>query len=158
SELIHHAIQVEAGGLLPDGEFLKAGQPLSDDGLRRHEQVSAFRHPLIKLERLRPALEGISLDIYDLGNAQVGEVALPDPQSGVFLNLEVDLPLVHSQRKQIAIVAPIEEFTTWGCFYVALEERNQIVAIEMDLKRLAARAEPLCHLRRDVRFARRREK
>src|SRR5262252_7973968 len=46
-QLLHHLVEIEARGLLPDREFLEARQPLRYHGLRRHNDKGTVRHPFV---------------------------------------------------------------------------------------------------------------
>src|SRR5262245_6152588 len=137
-QLVHHPVEVEARGLLSDREVLEALEPLSDDRLRRHEQERALRLPLGVLERLGTALERIGPQVIDLRDPVAGELALPDAEAGMLLLLEGDLPVLDPDGEQIAVVAPVEELLAGRFVHLALEEGDEVEAVEVDLERLGA--------------------
>jgi hypothetical protein len=49
-QLLHHRVEIEARGLLPDRELLKARKPLPDHSLRWHDKEHALRHPFAVFE------------------------------------------------------------------------------------------------------------
>ena len=145
--------RLKLAGFCRIGNSLKLDEPLRDDGLRRHDQERAVRHPLAVLERLGPALERVGAQVVDVRRPQVGELPLPDVEARVLLLLERDLPLVDADGHQVAVVAPVEELLARRLLHLALEERHQVVAVEVDLERLAARLAALLHLLDEVRLA-----
>ena len=152
-QFLHHLVEVEARGLLPDREFLKAREPLPDHRLRRHDEEHALRHPFAVFERLSAPLEWVGTEVVDIRCPEVGEVPLPDVEARVHLLLEGDLPLVDTQGDQLAIVAPVEEFFAWRFLHLAFEERHQVVAVEVDLERLVSRLAALLAPFHHIRIA-----
>src|SRR5262245_36954107 len=69
---------------------------------------------------------------------------------------ERDLPRAETYRKQVAVVAPIKEFVAWRFFHLALEERHQVISVEVDLVGLAAYRITLGALCHDIRVTGRR--
>ena len=47
---------------------------------------------------------------------------------------KIDLPVVVAQGRQAAVVGPVEELLARRLGRFALEERQQVVAVEMDLE------------------------
>src|SRR6187549_3640165 len=96
----------------------------------------------LKLSRYRAAIAWAGTKVVEIGATQLGEIALPDAKRRLGTNFGVlfhegDLPLAHAQRHQVAVVAPVKEFLAWRFLDVALEERQQIHAVEVDLELLA---------------------
>ena len=80
-QLLHHFIEVEAGGLLPLRILLEGHQELAHVILRGHENEGVIEHPVVVGVRcdVRP-LVGIEPQVEDLGNAQGHERLGPDSQ------------------------------------------------------------------------------
>src|SRR5262245_55676038 len=73
----------------------------------------------------------------------------------VLLN-EGDLPRAEAYREQVSVIAPIKEFAAWRFFNLALEERHQVISVEVDLVGLAAYRITLGALCDDIRVTGRR--
>jgi len=138
-QFLNDLIQVKAGRPLSDRKFLEGRQPLSDHRLSRHNQEHPFGHPFAVFERSGTLLERIGAQVVDLWNPEVGEIPLPDVESGVFLLLEGDLLLIDAQGDQVAVVTPVEECFAGWCVHLTFEERRQIVAVEVDFERRISR-------------------
>src|SRR5262249_3880563 len=91
-------------------------------------------------------------------NTQALKALSPDIETGVVLLNEGDLPLGDTYRKQVAVVAPVEKLLARRLLHVALEERNQIVSVEMNLESFAADGVTLGALGNDIRITCRRAK
>src|SRR5262245_20256604 len=85
-ELPHHLVQVEARGLLANGELLEALEPLRDHGLRGHddEPVRSEVAPVVS-SGLRPSLEGVGAQVVEIRNAEALEAFPPDIETRVVL-------------------------------------------------------------------------
>ena len=69
---------------------------------------------------------------------------------------ERDLPVFEAQRKEIAVVTPVEEPFARILLDLAFEERQQVVAVDMDLEALVAGLVALLELLDRVGLARSR--
>jgi hypothetical protein len=74
----------------------------------------------------------------------------------VLLLLERKLPLFNPDSQEVAVVAPVEKFPSRGFLFLALEIRNEVVSVEMNLERLAAGVVTLGALGDDVGLTRSR--
>jgi hypothetical protein len=65
---------------------------------------------------------------------------------------ECDLPVVAAQRRNLAIIDPVDELFSWTGLFLALEEWQQVVAVEMNLVGHGARQalNPACLAPRDT--------
>ena len=110
--------------------------------LRRHEQERAVGHPLV-VEHGRvlvAALERIAAQVVELRDAQRDERLLPDAQArGALLHERGPSSCSYAQRHQVAVVAPVEEALARILLHLALQERQQVVAVDVDLEGLVAR-------------------
>jgi hypothetical protein len=93
-----------------------------------------------------------------MGGAQLQEITLPNARRRFGINLsmllhEGDLPILNSDRHQVAIVAPVQKFMARWFLRVALEEREQVHTVEMNLEILAGERVALQHLRDHVGLA-----
>ena len=93
-----------------------------------------------------------------MGGAQLQEITLPNARRRFGINLsmllhEGDLPILNSDRHQVAIVAPVQKFMARWFLRVALEEREQVHTVEMNLEILAGERVALQHLRDQVGLA-----
>src|SRR5262247_861762 len=93
SQLPHDLVEIEARGLLPDGVFLEALEPLRHQGLCRHEHEGAVRLPVAVQKRMRAALEGIGAQVVEQWTAELLIVPEPDVEAFVILLDERDLPV-----------------------------------------------------------------
>ena len=82
-------------------------------------------------------LEGIHAQVRQIRRAQHVERFLPDAQSFRFLLQEGDLPVGVTQRRNVAVIGPIDEFLARP-FTVTFERRREIVAVEVNLVRPVA--------------------
>src|SRR5262245_65732008 len=73
----------------------------------------------------------------------------------VLLN-EGDLPRAETDREQVSVIAPVEEFLARRFFHLALEERHQVISVEMHFEGLAARCVPFRTFRHNIRVTGRR--
>ena len=78
------------------------------------------------------ALERVAAQGEQLGQAQLDERLLPDLEAMGALLQEVQLPLVVAQGREPAAVGPVEELLARRLGGLALEERQQVVAVEVD--------------------------
>src|SRR5262249_38751229 len=136
SELLHHLVEAEARRLHPDRELLEGLQPPGHDRLRRHEEKDPMTLPVVVPVRLRTALERICSQIVKLRRAELVIIPLPDGDAMVILFDEGDLPVQNPDREQVAVVAPVEELLPRGFLYLALEERQEVVAVQVDFEGL----------------------
>ena len=129
----HHAVEVEAAGLLARREFAEALQPLPDVGARRREHEHVLGEPLVvAMPSYSARSKGSHAQIAEQGGAQLFEGLYPDVQSVGVLPQEGDLPLVVAQGCNAAVVGPVDELLARP-FALTLERRKQVVAVEVDL-------------------------
>src|SRR6516165_2702307 len=67
----------------------------------------------------------------------------------------MDLPLPVADCHQVAFVTPVKESWTRTLLHLALEERNKVEPVEMDLEALGARLMAFLYLLDNIRLARR---
>src|SRR5277367_3932506 len=100
-------------------------------------------------------LERVCSQIEDLRHSQSDEWLRPDAQrSFATLLHENYLPIVETQRYQVAIVIEVDEALSWAVFVFSSQIRNKVVAINVHTEMLACRVVPLLQLLDNVRFAR----
>src|SRR5439155_8788927 len=152
--LLQHAVEGKASGLLARRELLEGRKPLPDIRGRRNEQEGSVRTPpwiinafvVGTLERVAPQVE-------DLGDAECHERLLPDIEAMRALLREHELPVVVAQGNYAAVVAPVEEFMPRRLLGFAFEIWDQVIAVEMNLVGLGAELVALLELCLDVRLA-----
>src|SRR5262249_61678137 len=64
---------------------------------------------------------------------------------------EVDLPVVPAHAVQLAALSEVEDFLPWSLFRFALEVRQEVVAVGVNLPGLAVGLVPVLQLLDDVR-------
>src|SRR5713226_1319750 len=87
----------------------------------------------------RGPLERIGAQVVDRGGAQLRELALPRADRSLRRNFGVllqerDLPVADAYGHQVSVVAPVEELFARRLLRIALEERQQVLAVEMNLE------------------------
>jgi hypothetical protein len=132
-----HLIDAEAGRFRPRRELFEGHQPLADDRLSRHEGPHVVGLPTFIEHRHVPILEGIGAQVVEARRTRLHERFLPGLHPFRALLCETNLPRANSQREQVAVVAPIDESLAWAR-RLALQERQQIDAVEVDLEGHAA--------------------
>src|SRR5581483_5087867 len=126
----------EAAGLLARREFLECGEELSDNFLRRNEEVRMVEEPVVVGVRrdVRP-LVWIGPQIVELRNPQGNERLSPEPERSLgALFFKNDLPIVVTQSHKFGIVIEVEEILARTLLRFAGEERQQVVAVKMHLE------------------------
>src|SRR6266850_6397020 len=157
-ELPHHLFNAEAGRLLARREFLEARDPLADEYLSRHEQEDTSGVPVdIVRGVVLGFLEGVAPQVEEERHSQLDEGLGPHLEALRALLLEDHLPVFVAQRHQVAVIAPVEELLARPFPALALQIRQQVVAIEVDLEGLVSRAVALPQLDADVGIADRGE-
>ena len=134
----HHRVEVEARRLLPNGKFLEALQPLCGQGLHRHLDESTIDHPFVIEDGLVAPLERVGAQVEELRQAQFGELSGPYADALVVLLKEDTFPIVDTDRNKLTIIVPVDELLARRFLRFALEERDEIKAVEMDLEGLVA--------------------
>ena len=96
----HHAIEIEAAGLLTWREFLEALQPLPDIAGRWRDQEHAVCEPALESHGILifGPLERIHAQVDDQRSPQGGEGFLPDLETFGVLLEKGDLPVVVPKR------------------------------------------------------------
>ena len=123
----HHPIKAEAAGLLARRGLLEALQPFADIGTGGGESKHMLELPFGVTDTFfMRALERIGAQIPDHRHPQLFIGRLPDVHSVGVLPQECDLPVVIAQRRDVAVVGPVEELLSWTRLLFALEERHQV--------------------------------
>src|SRR5882762_7800870 len=157
-ELPHHLFNAEAGRLLARREFLEARDPLADEYLSRHEQEDTSGVPVdIVRGVVLGFLEGVAPQVEEERHSQLDEGLGPHLEALRALLLEDRLPVFVAQRHQVAVIAPVEELLARPFPALALEVRQQVVAVQVDLEGPVSHAVALPQLGSDVRIADRGE-
>src|SRR5580658_1650394 len=133
-EFVHYFLQIEARRPLADGVLLKSLQPLRNycDGPIVDE--NSVHEPVVVQERRVAPLEGIGAQIENLRYAECFVTLHPNIQTFMILLDEDRLPAPVTNREEVAIVAPIEKILSRRILHLTLEVRNQVVAIQVDVK------------------------
>src|SRR5262245_45191409 len=134
---------------------LESCRELGDLSLDRYEDPKQIRvppeiHPRIARRRL----ERVSAHIYDDRPSRRLPVGGVD---AAFRNRKVDLPVVVADSVQIPALVKIEDLVTRALLLLPLEERQEIVAVEVLLEDSVAELVALGHLAHDVWVAGGRE-
>ena len=154
-ERLQHLVHTEAPGLLAGRVFLEALDKHADDRLGGDEQPElvggpAAVHPGFEGKPLERVLTQVDHDWHvGLDHRAVGDVPLND--------FEADLPVVDADRVEVGIVVEVEDLAARRLFHLALEERQEVVAVEVVLEGLAAGRVSLKELLLHIRNARGRE-
>ena len=116
-------------------------------------------HPVAVVDARRAALERVGAQVVQVREAQLGELTLPhaDRRFGGDLRVlleERGFPLLVADGHQVAVVGPVDELLARRLLHLALEERHEVVAVEVDLEVLAVGLVALLHLVDEVRLAR----
>src|SRR5262245_57880146 len=77
-ELVHHLVDAEARRFGARWELLEALEPLHEQGRSGVEQEVLFEHPVVVLDGVLAALEGIGPQVEELGYAHRGQRLAPD--------------------------------------------------------------------------------
>src|SRR4030095_4331823 len=156
-ELLHDLVDAEARRLLARRELLEARDPPGDEDLGRHEPENASNQPVVVVDGVViGALEGIAAEVEDLRHAQIDHRLRPDVEAFRALLLEDSLPVLVAERHEVAVIAPVEHLLARRLPDLTLEEREQVVAIEVDLEGLVTHLVPPEQLLLHVRHAGRR--
>src|SRR4029079_13576431 len=83
-------------------------------------------------------LEWVAAKVVDMRPAHRHRGFEPHTQAACALLDEGGLPVANPQRKQIAVVAPVEEGFAGILLDLSLQERQQVVAVDVDLERSGA--------------------
>jgi hypothetical protein len=105
-------------------------RPFRNFDLCRHEKESPR-----SLKRIIPQVE------YIRGTQRHNRLP-PDVEPMGALLHEMDLPVPHSQRQQVAVVAPVEESLARILFDLSFREWEQVVPVDVDLERRIAALVP----------------
>src|SRR5207247_1027390 len=134
----HHAVEVEAAGLLARREFAEALKPHRNVAPRRCQREHAPRGPIrVTHGVIIGALKGIHAQIGQHRPAQFLERGLPHLKPMGVLPQKGHLPIVVAQRRDAAVISPVEKLLARPRAF-ALERRQQVVAVEMDLEGFVA--------------------
>src|SRR5580693_190542 len=144
-------------GPLSRRELSQALEPLLNQrsGWQQHEK--AIRTPFA-IEHLGGdirVLEGIAPEAEKLRQPQRHERLLPRQNSFPALLHEMDLPVAVAERHQVAFVTPVEDSRARILLYLARQEGNEVVPVEMDLEGLGASLVAFLNFLDDIRLARR---
>ena len=106
-----------------------------------------------------PRSNGSAAQVVQVREAQLGELTLPHADRRLGGDLRVLLeergfPILVADGHQVAVVGPIDEFLPRRLLHLALQERHEVVAIEVDLEGLAVGLVALHHLGDEVGLAR----
>src|SRR4029434_473279 len=104
-------IDAEAGRLLPRRELLERLQELRDDGLRGHQQKRVICLPFVVEHAgvFGGPLERVTPKIVEMWSPHGDWRFEPHTETMCSLLHERGLPMADAQRKQLAVVAPVEE-------------------------------------------------
>src|SRR5262245_21378474 len=153
--VVQRLVDAEARRRLARRELLEGLEEFPDDGLRGHEQKCAVSRPFCAeyVGVLGDAFKGVAAKVVDLRYAQRYERILPNAKTMRTLLHERRLPIPDAQRHQIAVVTPVEESFTRVLLDLPFEERQQVVAVDVDLEGLVARLVALLELFDGIRFS-----
>src|SRR5262249_26976565 len=126
---------------------------LPHDRLRRNQYKRMLDEPSHVVARLvLPAFERIGTQIEQLGCAQRHERLHPDLKAVRRLFHEYDFVLIVAKAGQIAVVGPVEKFTTLVSAF-ARKQIALVVAVQVHLEGLSGSTVTLKQLVLDVRLA-----
>ena len=109
---LHHPLQVEAARLLARRELAEALQPVADIGGGRGDQEHPLEHTSAGSPWRPPRSarsNGSVRRLVSAGARSSSNGVLPDAQALGVLPQEGDLPVVVAQRRDVAVVGPVEE-------------------------------------------------
>src|ERR1700730_4688758 len=135
-ERLHPWVQVHAPDPLAGRVLVETLDELADDGLRwdQNPELVGLEAPVgIRLER-RP-LERVLAQVHHKRDVRRCPLA---GEKMAFNPGEVDLPMVVPQRIEVTVVIAEEDFTAWAFRDFPLEERHEVVAVQMGLEGLRA--------------------
>ena len=132
------ASRLKLAGFCRTGNSLKLCSHLRGERLHRHLDEGAIGHPLVVEDELVAALERIGAQVEQLRYAQFGELPGPYADALVVLLEEDGLPVVDTDRDELAVIVPVDELLARRFLRFALEEGDEIEAVEMDLECLVA--------------------
>lgn len=153
SELLHHGARTPALRALPWREFHHGLHVLGDERARGGQHEDTIRPPLTVVDGadLR-ILVGVGPQVNKHREPQLYDWLLPRRQSLGALHSEMDFPVAVAERHQVALVAPVEETGARILLRLALQKREEIESVDIDLEGLIARFVALFEFRRDVRL------
>src|SRR5512147_595764 len=124
---LHHAVEVEAPRLLAWRELAEALEPVGHVGAGGRDEEHALEVPALEAHRvlLLGTLERIHAEVGDQRRAQHGERLLPHLEPDPFLLEERDLPVAIAERRDAAVVGPVEELAA-GPRRLAAERRSEV--------------------------------
>src|SRR6185436_17368817 len=135
-QLFHDDVQAEATRLLAGRKLLERGEELANDVLGGDTDEGVVEPPIVVRVRrhVRP-FEWVGQEIEKFWKPQGRGRLTPDLQrSRDALFLEDELPVVVAQADQLGVVVEVEELLARTLLRLAGQERQQILAVEMDLE------------------------
>ena len=140
-QLLHHVVEIEAGGLLPLREFLERHQELAHVVLGGNHQEHVVEQPVVVGVRgdVRP-LVGVRPQVEHLRHPERGERLGPDlqrPPDPLFH--EHQLPIVEPQAGDLLVVVAVDERLARALVCLAGQVRNEVVPVEVNLVRHVAK-------------------
>src|SRR5690349_6523753 len=111
-EFLYHLVDAEARRPGAGRELFKGLEPLGNQRLRRDKGKESIGHPFVVEHTLVAALERIGAQVEKLGEPHFRERLPPYAEPRVAMLFKHDLPFVHADGQQFAIVAPVEEAWT----------------------------------------------
>src|SRR5262245_7604729 len=132
--LVHDFFEIEAGRLLPGWELLEGGYPLRHHCLRWHHGEHPVRHPFAIKDAVIATFKGICAKVVEVRKSQIREFLLPHCEPFSVLFFKNNFPVLDTNRHQVAVVAPIKKSLARRFFGLALEERDEVVPIEVYLE------------------------
>src|SRR5262249_50480127 len=142
-ELLHDLVDAEARGPLARWKLLEARDPFRHKALGGHEEKDPPSQPVVVVDGVvvRP-LERIAPEVEELRDAQIDHGLRPDLEALSALLLEDSLPVLVAKRHEVAVVTPVEHLLSGRLLDLALEQWQEVVAVEVRLERRAARLVP----------------
>src|SRR5437588_7244197 len=140
ASFLERLIDAEARRALSRWEVLERREKLPDDGLRGHEQKRAVTLPFAVEQRgvLGGPFEWVTSQVVNIRGPFRDQRLLPHAKAVGALLHERALPVSDAQSHQVAVITPVEKSPSWILFDLALQERQQIVAVDVDLERLVS--------------------
>ncbi len=130
-QLLHDLVNSETGSFLARWELLESFQEVSDISLRRYQQKSMVHPPIPVGVRGdgRPLIR-IRAQVEQPGYPRIHQGFSPD-QHGALCPLlgKYDLPVIVTERLQIAIVGEVEELLARALLLLACQVGQEVIAI-----------------------------
>ncbi len=136
------------------GELLEVLDLARNRRLHAVDDVDVRKHPIpVGVRVLVGAFERIASEVEDLRRPELHERFEPAHQLVGALLHQHDLPVLHPDAEDVAVVAHIEEDVPWALLRFAGEIRQHVHPVDVDLKGLVAHLVAVEKLGRDIRLS-----